>query len=140
MLSQGRQACLRAHDGAYLAESRYSFRYTDRERARPECVRPVFLTSPGGETGRRKGLKILCPVRDVRVRPPPRALHALTTSPVRREPHDRKSGRPSCDRHNFTPKGGPYIPIYDEVPEPARLTAGGLIALAILWRAANRPR
>ena len=33
----------------------------------------LFSTSPGGETGRRKGLKILFPATGVRVQVPPRA-------------------------------------------------------------------
>src|SRR5262245_47244591 len=35
---------------------------------------PFALPRPGGETGRRTGLKILCPERDVRVRAPPRPI------------------------------------------------------------------
>ena len=44
-------------------------------------------TRPGGETGRRKGLKILCPGRGVRVRFPPRAFGRgarLSCDPARR--------------------------------------------------------
>ena len=57
-----------------LARAVYNFHYKDEK---PKLGKPaksiIIKVCGGGGTGRRKGLKIPCPVRDVRVRFPPSA-------------------------------------------------------------------
>ena len=51
----------------------HNFHHSDEDEGDQNAVSYLFSTCPGGETGRRKGLKILFPATEVWVRVPPRA-------------------------------------------------------------------